>query len=131
LQSKASYATVVTGLLYLLWCKKALRQRSERLEQRFSISELFVAALVLASKYLNDRNAFNAAWSRATGIPLVRLNVTEMVLLSTIEYRLHVDIDLFDRWVKFLFRDMYSPVESKTDRIPKADPPSISKRIKL
>ena len=27
-----------------------------------------------------------------------------MKLLSFIEYKLHVEVDLFDRWIKFLFQ---------------------------
>ena len=59
---------------------------------------------MLASKYLNDRNASNSAWSKISGIPLETLNKMEMKLLSFIEYKLHVEVDLFDRWIKFLFQ---------------------------
>lgn len=59
---------------------------------------------MLASKYLNDRNASNSAWSRISGIPLETLNNMEMKLLSFIEYKLHVQVDLFNRWIKFLFQ---------------------------
>ena len=104
LHSKISYSTVATGLLYLLWCKQALRARPDRLRHRIDIYELFVASLILASKYLNDRNAYNSAWSQVSGIPLDGLNRIEMILLSTIEYRLHIDIQLFDRWIGFLFQ---------------------------
>lgn len=103
-QSRISYATVATGLLYLLWCKQALKKNMSKYRKTITLYEVFVASLVLSSKYLNDRNASNSAWSRISGIPLETLNRTEMLLLSVIEYRLHVDVDLFNRWITFLFQ---------------------------
>ncbi len=103
-QSRISYATVATGLLYLLWGKQALKGHMSKYSKNLNLYEIFVVALVLSSKYLNDRNASNSAWSRISGIPLENLNRMEMLLLSVIEYRLHVEVDLFNRWVKFLFQ---------------------------
>ncbi len=103
-QSRISYATVATGLLYLLWGKQALKGHMSKYRKNINLYEIFVVALVLSSKYLNDRNASNSAWSRISGISLENLNRMEMLLLSVIEYRLHVEVDLFNRWVKFLFQ---------------------------
>lgn len=103
-QSKISYSVVATGLLYLLWGKQSMKNKNCKYSRSIGIFELFVTALMLASKYLNDRNASNSAWSRISGIPLETLNKIEMKLLSFIEYKLHVEVDLFDRWIKFLFQ---------------------------
>lgn len=75
-----------------------------KMAKQIGIFEMFVTALMLSSKYLNDRNASNSAWSRISGIPLETLNKMEMKLLSFIEYKLHVEVDLFDRWIKFIFQ---------------------------
>lgn len=105
-QSKISYSTVSTGLLYLLWCKQALRKsNNNRINfTAISVTQLFVTSQILSSKYLNDRNASNSAWSKISGICLENLNRMEMMLLSVIEYRLHVEVDLFNRWINFLFQ---------------------------
>ena len=104
-QSKISYSVVATGLLYLLWSKQSmLKQKNQKIIKTIGIFELFVTSLMLSSKYLNDRNASNSAWSKISGIPLESLNIIEMKLLSVIEYKLHVEVDLFDRWIKFLFQ---------------------------
>jgi hypothetical protein len=107
-QSKISYSIVATGLLYLLWGKQSLRQKHQKYSKTIGIFELFVTALMLSSKYLNDRNAANSAWANISGIPLETLNRMEMKLLSFIEYKLHVEVDLFDRWIKFLFQPLPS-----------------------
>lgn len=103
-QSKISYSVVATGLLYLLWGKQSMKHKNLKHARTIGIFEIFVTALMLASKYLNDRNASNSAWSKISGIPLETLNKMEMKLLSFIEYKLHVEVDLFDRWIKFLFQ---------------------------
>lgn len=81
-----------------------LKQKNQKIIKTIGIFELFVTSLMLSSKYLNDRNASNSAWSKISGIPLESLNIIEMKLLSVIEYKLHVEVDLFDRWIKFLFQ---------------------------
>ena len=81
-----------------------LKQKNQKIIKTIGIFELFVTSLMLSSKYLNDRNASNSAWSKISGIPLESLNIMEMKLLSVIEYKLHVEVDLFDRWIKFLFQ---------------------------
>ena len=103
-QSKISYSIVATGLLYLLWGKQSMKYKYPKMAKTIGIFEMFVSSLMLASKYLNDRNASNSAWSRISGIPLDALNKMEMKLLSFIEYKLHVEVDLFNRWIKFLFQ---------------------------
>lgn len=81
-----------------------LKQKNQKIIKTIGIFELFVTSLMLSSKYLNDRNASNSAWSKISGIPLESLNIIEMKILSVIEYKLHVEVDLFDRWIKFLFQ---------------------------
>lgn len=81
-----------------------MKHKNPKMAKTIGIFEIFVTSLMLASKYLNDRNASNSAWSRISGIPLETLNKMEMKLLSFIEYKLHVEVDLFDRWIKFLFQ---------------------------
>lgn len=103
-QSKISYSIAATGLLYLLWGKQSMKYKYPKMAKTIGIFEMFVSSLMLASKYLNDRNASNSAWSRIYGIPLDALNKMEMKLLSFIEYKLHVEVDLFNRWIKFLFQ---------------------------
>ena len=126
-QSKISYSIVATGLLYLLWGKQTMKkQKYQKLAKSIGIFEIFVASLMLASKYLNDRNASNSAWSRISGIPLDTLNKMEMKLLSFIEYKLHVEVDLFDRWIKFIFQP-----EKISFFFKEQIKPEINKKIKL
>lgn len=81
-----------------------MKYKNPKMAKTIGIFEIFVTSLMLASKYLNDRNASNSAWSRISGIQLESLNKMEMKLLSFIEYKLHVEVDLFDKWIKFIFQ---------------------------
>ncbi|KAJ1549212.1 hypothetical protein HK405_007782, partial [Cladochytrium tenue] len=55
----------------------------------------FLAALVLASKYLNDRTYSSRAWSRMCGLPVAEINRAERTLLLAMDHRLHVSRDAF------------------------------------
>lgn len=91
---------------------------------------------MLSSKYLNDRNASNSAWARISGIPLETLNKMEMKLLSFIEYKLHVEVDLFDRWIKFLFQptklsNYFSSETNQDEKESENDNQIKNKKVKL
>lgn len=59
---------------------------------------MFLAALMCASKYLQDRNFSNRAWSKISGLPVKEVNSNERVFLTLVAYRLHVEVDTFDKW---------------------------------
>ncbi|POV99102.1 hypothetical protein PSHT_13688 [Puccinia striiformis] len=60
--------------------------------------KMFLAALMIASKYLNDRNYSNRAWAKIAGLPIEEVNANERVFITLIGYRTHVDLDGFDVW---------------------------------
>ncbi|KAG1635351.1 hypothetical protein G6F44_009841 [Rhizopus delemar] len=110
-RSKATYSTVQISLFYIFRVKKAiqykLHQRSQKKTSEPSNSlddlmccgrRMFLASLMLASKYLFDKNYQNKAWAQITGLGIQEINAAEMAFLSLIDYRLHVSKPTFDKW---------------------------------
>lgn len=98
-RSKTSYSTLQIALYYLMLAKEKRCQppivthRVMRCGRR-----LFLTALILASKYLQDRNYSARAWSKISGLPLQEINENERQCLSLINWDLHVPKDHFENW---------------------------------
>jgi hypothetical protein len=63
---------------------------------------MFLAALIVASKYLQDRNYSNRAWSKISGLPVHEINANEICFLKLIDYNLFIAEDIFKRWSSLL-----------------------------
>ncbi|KAF9974095.1 hypothetical protein BGZ73_002625 [Actinomortierella ambigua] len=63
---------------------------------------MFLAALILASKFQQDRTYSNKAWSKISGLPVVEINQNEITFLTLIDYRLYVSQAVFQKWVMIL-----------------------------
>ncbi|KAI8075795.1 uncharacterized protein B0P05DRAFT_546435 [Gilbertella persicaria] len=112
-RSKATYSTVQISLFYVFRVKKVVH---EKLYQRIQSNScnmqtntqmddlqccgrrMFLASLMVASKYLHDKNYHNKAWAKITGLDIKEINAAEMAFLKLIDYRLHVSKPTFDRW---------------------------------
>lgn len=63
---------------------------------------MFLAALILASKFQQDRTYSNKAWSKISGLPVAEINLNEITFLTLIDYRLFVSQAVFQKWVTIL-----------------------------
>ncbi|KAG0203054.1 hypothetical protein BGX28_004550 [Mortierella sp. GBA30] len=63
---------------------------------------MFLAALILASKFQQDRTYSNKAWSKISGLPVAEINLNEITFLALIDYRLFVSHAVFQKWVLIL-----------------------------
>lgn len=59
---------------------------------------MFMSALMLAAKYLQDRNFSVKAWSKISGLSCSEINKNEKAYLQSIEYRLHLKKEHFENW---------------------------------
>ncbi|KAJ3327142.1 hypothetical protein HDU76_012326 [Blyttiomyces sp. JEL0837] len=59
---------------------------------------MFLSSLIVAAKYLQDRNYSNRAWSKISGLPLSEINANEMEFLKMIDYDLFVNHRTFGSW---------------------------------
>ncbi|KAI9144981.1 hypothetical protein BKA69DRAFT_1025118, partial [Paraphysoderma sedebokerense] len=63
---------------------------------------MFLAALILASKYLQDKNYSNKAWSKISGLPAAEISLNERTFLRIIDYTLFVNPTVFAKWTSAL-----------------------------
>ena len=59
---------------------------------------MFLAALILAWKYTQDRNYSLGVWTKISGLGPKEINTNEAVFLSTIDWRLYIPHAVFERW---------------------------------
>ncbi|CAG8518594.1 8195_t:CDS:2 [Scutellospora calospora] len=123
-RSRTSYSTLQTALFYLIRIKSEIANLSRCTEYLSTpVSEnppsvkqnssqnndpatcgrrMFLAALIVASKYLQDRNYSNRAWSKMSGLPVNEINTNEICFLKLIDYNLFVAENKFKRWSSLL-----------------------------
>ncbi|OQU99667.1 hypothetical protein CLAIMM_05271 [Cladophialophora immunda] len=113
-RSKTSYSTLQVALYYLILLKSRMPQGPSKTSCRgepFERSQcramqcgrrMFLSALMLASKYLQDRNYSARAWSKISGLRSSEINENEREYLAQINYDLHVPKEAFDNWSKIV-----------------------------
>lgn len=109
-RSKTSYSTLQVALYYLILLKAHLPKGDFTQEQPKGDGcramqcgrRMFLAALILASKYLQDRNYSTRAWSKISGLRTVEINQNEVEYLKAIDWNLHVPKEKFDRWSRIV-----------------------------
>ncbi len=119
-RSKTSYSTLQVALFYIILLKDKLSNRDFTKEQPKPEDcqqqpsgpptcramqcgrRMFLAALMLASKYLQDRNYSTRAWSKISGLRIPEINENETEYLRCIDYRLHMKRDAFENWSKIV-----------------------------
>ena len=113
-RSRTSYSTLQVALYYLIVIKPHIPDRDFTQEQFHDDGPLalslqcgrrmFLTALILASKYLQDRNYSNQAWSRLSGLSVQDVNTNEMAFLSAVDWRLHISERIFQRWADIVLQ---------------------------
>ncbi|BGP16327.1 hypothetical protein JCM10213_009170 [Rhodosporidiobolus nylandii] len=63
---------------------------------------MFLAALISASKYLQDRNYSNRAWAKISGLSVQEINANERAFLRLVGFQLHLKAEDFQRWTERL-----------------------------
>ncbi|CAG8566018.1 3926_t:CDS:2 [Paraglomus brasilianum] len=119
-RSRTSYSTLQTALFYLFRIKPQIEQRAlkprgpptpcdkgsedggHNTDPATCGRRMFLAALIIASKYLQDSNYSNRAWSKISGLPLAEINENEVIFLRLIDYKLFIAEDVFKRWSSLL-----------------------------
>ncbi|PHH82026.1 hypothetical protein CDD82_7282 [Ophiocordyceps australis] len=114
-RSRTSYSTLQVALYYLILVKPHVRasQHALSLDQNPERSpkralhcgrRMFLAALILASKYLQDRNYSARAWSKISGLNTVEINQNELAFLLAVNWELHVPDSIFLRWTGIVLK---------------------------
>lgn len=115
-RSRTSYSTLQVALYYLVLIKDKLPERDFTMEQTDDCHSsralqcgrrMFLAALILASKYLQDRNYSARAWSKISGLNTQEINQNEMAFLLAVNWNLHITEQVYHRWTDSVMK--YSP----------------------
>lgn len=116
-RSRTSYSTLQVALYYLIKIKEHVPRYNAEQEQPPRSKpvcramqcgrRMFLAALILASKYLQDRNYSARAWSKISGLNTAEINQNELMFLEAIGWRLHVTEATFQRWTDIVLK--YTP----------------------
>ncbi len=108
-RSRASYSTLQVALYYLLLIKPRLPSQNFTMEQSHDSHgcralqcgrRMFLASLILASKYLQDRNYSARAWSKISGLSTAEINQNETAFLHAVNWRLHITNEVYNRWIE-------------------------------
>ncbi|KAI3327021.1 hypothetical protein HD806DRAFT_531613 [Xylariaceae sp. AK1471] len=112
-RSRTSYSTLQVALYYLILIKPHVPNLDFTMEQPHDIPavralqcgrRMFLAALILASKYLQDRNYSARAWSKISGLATQEINQNEMAFLSAVNWKLHITDAVFKRWTEIILK---------------------------
>ncbi|KAI8637029.1 hypothetical protein BD408DRAFT_425182 [Parasitella parasitica] len=136
-RSKTTYSTLQISLFYVFRVKKVVHEKLyQRIKQQQQQQQsgnmqtnttsqmddlmccgrrMFLASLMLASKYLHDKNYHNKAWSKITGLDIKEINAAEMAFLQLIDYRLYVSKPTFDRWYTQLHGHIQKGYNAKSE----------------
>ncbi|KAJ3269678.1 hypothetical protein HK104_005083, partial [Borealophlyctis nickersoniae] len=120
-RSRTSSSTLQLALLYLVRLRTAIarlppqQQSSDPSSASATTSStpkipapyhcgrrMFLAALMLASKYVHDKTYANKAWSRISGLSVEEVNRNEREFLKLIGYRLGVEQAAWAAWTRML-----------------------------
>lgn len=114
-RSRTSYSTLQVALYYLIVIRPHLPPRdcdiSNLPAEEAQVTRakqcgrrMFLAALILASKYLQDRNYSARAWSKISGLNTQEININEMAFLDAVNWRLHISETNFQKWTDLVLK---------------------------
>ena len=125
-RSRTSFSTLQLALYYLLRIKSAVHDFEKKNPDWFNGPcnfgktaskhpiacgrRMFLAAVIVASKYLQDRNYSNRAWAKISGLPVKEINANEFVFLNIAKYELYVGEALYKRWSGVLLNHVMATV---------------------
>ena len=119
-RSRTSYSTLQVALYYLIVIRPHLPCRNSDLtklspeekqlvQAKLCGRRMFLAALILASKYLQDRNYSARAWSKISGLNTQEINLNEMAFLKAIDWKLHISEVVFQKWTDLVLKYTSAP----------------------
>lgn len=112
-RSRTSYSTLQAALYYLILIKPHVPGHDFTMEQPNDAQSsralqcgrrMFLAALILASKYLQDRNYSARAWSKISGLRVCEINSNELTFCQAVEWNFHIPERIFDRWAEIVLK---------------------------
>lgn len=118
-RSRTSYVTLNVSLFYLCKASRIASVQQGLPEKDASCTSylrtyrqcgrrMFLASLILASKYLQDRAYTNRAWSKISGLNAREITRCEMTLLVWLGWKLYISAPVFAKWQLGILRRIRS-----------------------
>ncbi|KAI8582968.1 hypothetical protein K450DRAFT_196552 [Umbelopsis ramanniana AG] len=112
-RSKSTYSTLQAALYYIFRIKQKIMdhtaerntlpaQQSSPQDCIFCGRRMFLAAVMVASKFLQDKTYRNSAWAKISGLTTSEISYSEMAFLKLIEFRLFISKETFEMWHRML-----------------------------
>lgn len=92
--SRCSYSCFVVGLVYI----ERYLQNTGACLTYLNIHRLLVTSMLLAAKFLDNTSHDNAYYAKIGGIGTAEMNRLEMKFLFSLEFRLHVTREIFNKY---------------------------------
>lgn len=111
-RSQTSYSTLRVAMYYLILIKPHVLKSRFDTEHSQSFPTLqcgrrmFLAALALASKYLQDNSLSALTWSHISGLDVAEFNLNEKAFLAIVEWRVHLTKDIYERWIDIVTQNI-------------------------
>lgn len=112
-RSKSTYSTLQAALYYIFRIKEKVleltvkrntlpAQKPSPQDCIFCGRRMFLAAVMVASKFLQDKTYRNSAWAKISGLTTSEISYSEMAFLELIDFRLFISKDTFETWHRLL-----------------------------
>ncbi|KAG5974352.1 hypothetical protein E4U55_008223 [Claviceps digitariae] len=118
-RSRTSYSTLQVALYYLVLIKPHVPKQNSTTELQADDRHadralqcgrrMFLAALILACKYLQDRNYSARAWSKISGLNTQEINQNEIAFLFAVKWQLHITEDAFQQFTRLIHKSRTYP----------------------
>jgi hypothetical protein len=109
-RSRSSYSAFQVSLYYLICVKPRVLELRKQKKGGCDSGVLrcgrrtFLSLLILASKYLQDRNYSMGAWSKISGLTVKELAGNELQVLSAVDWNVYVPSAIYAKWTGILMR---------------------------
>ncbi|KAI8060446.1 cyclin-domain-containing protein [Gongronella butleri] len=115
--SRTTHSTLQLAIFYLFRIRPKVQARDQKDVYIACGRRMFLAALICAHKFLQDKTYKNSAWSKVSGLHVSEINHAEKLMLQLLDYHLHVKKETYDQWVSMLQAHIQFPA-------PRSPPPS-------
>lgn len=100
--SRTTHSTLQLAIFYLFRIRSRVQEKRNDDVYISCGRRMFLASLISAHKYLQDKTYKNSAWSKVSGLNVQEINHAEKVMLQLLDYRLFVKKDTYDQWILML-----------------------------
>ncbi|KAG0163956.1 hypothetical protein DFQ28_007386 [Apophysomyces sp. BC1034] len=101
--SRTTHSTLQLAIFYLFRVRPRIQEKKAHDDVYTSCGRrMFLAALICAHKFLQDKTYKNSAWSKVSGLDVTEINHAEKVMLQLLDYQLYVKKETYDQWIGML-----------------------------